>query len=184
MSGLRQRIRETAKKLIPGRLLSLRKRWLLSKARRKFARLSTAEAFSRIYRNRLWGEESNELFDSGRGSVSVFTEQYSQFIRGFVRVKGIKKIVDLGCGSFQVGRLLARAALVWYNRPLAFLPNTTGGWRYGVSSGHCEDRREIDRRERSSTGAVRRACFFGGSEGSIRNCSGPWFLGRSTILVD
>jgi SAM-dependent methyltransferase len=114
MSGLRQRIRETAKKLIPGRLLSLRKRWLLSKARRKFARLSTAEAFSRIYRNRLWGEESNELFDSGRGSVSVFTEQYSQFIRGFIRDKGIKKIVDLGCGSFQVGRLLTSDSNVEY----------------------------------------------------------------------
>jgi SAM-dependent methyltransferase len=114
MVGFRQRIRGAVKNMTPDSLLDLRRRWLVSRTRRKFARLSTAETFSQIYRNRLWGEERHLPFDSGPGSVSRVSEQYCQFIRSFIREKDIKKIVDLGCGSFQVGRLLMDESDVEY----------------------------------------------------------------------
>jgi SAM-dependent methyltransferase len=58
--------------------------------------------FEKIYKEKVWG--GNEDFFSGDGSLSKNTSKYINYINKFLRVKKIKKVVDLGCGDFRVGK--------------------------------------------------------------------------------
>jgi len=73
--------------------------------------MTVAEAFSHIYANRVWSKGSTEEFNSGDGSGIEFTAQYWAFLKNFIRNKSIGTVVDLGCGDFRVGRMIADAGL-------------------------------------------------------------------------
>ena len=45
---------------------------------------------------------------SGSGSAPEYAVPYAEAVNAFVERNGIRTIVDLGCGDFSVGRLLAR----------------------------------------------------------------------------
>lgn len=72
---------------------------------RRLGRLPVAEAFDRIYRDRLWAGDSEML--SGDGSYGPIAEAYAFFVSDFVRRNGITSITDIGCGDFNVGRMIA-----------------------------------------------------------------------------
>jgi SAM-dependent methyltransferase len=105
-------MRRLLRKLVPNPVLDFRTRYIHSN--RRYRDLTTAQTFSEIYKRRLWGVEPNEAFDSGEGSGSEFATRYSQMIREFAEEHNVKKIVDLGCGDFRVGRLLADKHAVKY----------------------------------------------------------------------
>ena len=95
MSNLRQ--------LVPG--------WARSPYRRlrRFAehavnRQRTPEqVFSRIYEDGLWGK-SEGGFHSGSGSVEAHAVAYVQALSRYIADHSIRRVVDLGCGDFTVGK--------------------------------------------------------------------------------
>jgi SAM-dependent methyltransferase len=62
------------------------------------------EVFTITYEHGLWGDQKKEGFYSGPGSESEAAGEYVEYVNGFVRQNNVKRIVDLGCGDFRVGR--------------------------------------------------------------------------------
>jgi SAM-dependent methyltransferase len=77
-----------------------------AKSRRRNAALSVKQVFGEIYAGNVWGGAPGELC-SGSGSAKEFAAPYAEAIRKFVGRHGIRTVVDLGCGDFSVGRLIA-----------------------------------------------------------------------------
>jgi SAM-dependent methyltransferase len=92
---------QQAKRYIPKPVLnSLRKiklRYLKSK--------SAEDVFTDIYLTGKWGKGDSPFF-SGEGSVTDTYLEYVKFMQDFIRSHEIKRVVDLGCGDFRVGRHL------------------------------------------------------------------------------
>jgi Methyltransferase domain len=115
-------LRSTVRELLPGSVLLLYRR-----LRRRL--VSTEEVFTRIYVDGQWGV-GPETFCSGSGSrESSIVSPYLTAVRAELRRLGAASMtaVDLGCGDFAVGRMLAGEsaryigldivrALVDYNR--------------------------------------------------------------------
>jgi SAM-dependent methyltransferase len=72
---------------------------------RRLGQLPVEEAFDRMYRDRVWAGDSDML--SGHGSYGRMAETYAFFVTDFVRRNGITSITDIGCGDFNVGRMIA-----------------------------------------------------------------------------
>jgi SAM-dependent methyltransferase len=45
------------------------------------------------------------------GSETEFARQFADFLNAFVDERGVKSIVDLGCGDFRVGQLIERPGI-------------------------------------------------------------------------
>jgi SAM-dependent methyltransferase len=58
------------------------------------------ETFTAIYRRNHWG------FGSGHGSLVGATRPYRELIEGFNRTRGVRTVVDFGCGDWQFSRLI------------------------------------------------------------------------------
>ena len=68
----------------------------------KFRKKSRKETFSHIYAKKLWGG-AGESFYSGTGSYEdCYVAPYCELIHAFISEHNIHRIVDLGCGDFQV----------------------------------------------------------------------------------
>lgn len=59
-----------------------------------------ASAFDAVYRDNRWG------FGSGHGSLPNVTSAYREFLEGFIRDHGVRKVLDYGCGDWQFSRLI------------------------------------------------------------------------------
>jgi SAM-dependent methyltransferase len=59
-----------------------------------------ATTFGAIYHSDAWHG------GSGEGSTPENTASYRAFLQDFLDQKGIRTVVDLGCGDWQIGRLL------------------------------------------------------------------------------
>jgi hypothetical protein len=75
--------------------------------RRRFGRLSRRDAFTTVYKERLFGDLPGEKFYSGNGSTGHFADVYCKLVEELVQEKGIRSLVDLGCGDFRIGSRLA-----------------------------------------------------------------------------
>ena len=82
-------------------------RWAVPKMSRLHSSMLAREAFRYTYANQLWGNKSDQLFYSGRGSDEEFTAEYCRMVNRFVNIKHIQVVVDVGCGDFRVGRKIA-----------------------------------------------------------------------------
>lgn len=70
---------------------------------------SVANVFTQIYRRKVWGGAGEaEPFNSGPGSAQPVAEPYVAAVHKLIDEHSIKSVVDLGCGDFRVGKLLAR----------------------------------------------------------------------------
>jgi SAM-dependent methyltransferase len=63
---------------------------------------STRNVFTHIYENNQWGGQPGE-YCSGSGSDENNSYLYSEAIKGIIKEKNIKRVLDLGCGDFKVG---------------------------------------------------------------------------------
>jgi SAM-dependent methyltransferase len=61
---------------------------------------SHAEIFAEIYRSEIWGQ------GSGTTSDPESATPYVQYARRFIVQRGIKTVVDLGCGDARLGRAI------------------------------------------------------------------------------
>jgi SAM-dependent methyltransferase len=70
-------------------------------------RLRTPEqVFSRIYEAGAWGRSSGK-YCSGTGSSALHIDSYVNALAGYIRRHEIRRVVDLGCGDFVIGRRIA-----------------------------------------------------------------------------
>lgn len=63
-------------------------------------KFGTLSVFDQIYTTNYWGD------GSGTGSSPEATSEYRQFLEGFMRDQGVRTVVDLGCGDWQVSNLI------------------------------------------------------------------------------
>ena len=66
-------------------------------------------AFTHIYENNVWGNNKSAAYSgsSGGGSnVEYNNTTYVPFLKKFIQDRGIKTVVDLGCGDFKCGKLI------------------------------------------------------------------------------
>lgn len=111
-------ISRLAKTILPRRvvnsLTSYRQRQRLRKRIQEFnGNLTTQEIFTKVYRERVWGQSNDpsDKYYSGTGSrdltiVQEYIDSVNQFLHSF-EVK--PNVVDLGCGDFFVGSQLRQS---------------------------------------------------------------------------
>jgi SAM-dependent methyltransferase len=68
---------------------------------------SPAVVFSEIYRRNMWGGTPGEFY-SGPGSDEKYSAPFAGLVNEFVAKNQVESIVDLGCGDYRTGRLIAR----------------------------------------------------------------------------
>ncbi|WP_428484751.1 class I SAM-dependent methyltransferase [Rhodopila sp.] len=73
---------------------------------RRNRRLTAKEVFTRIYREKMWGNGAGTFY-SGPGSDAEAAQPYADFVTSFIAKHNIRSVVDLGCGDFRVGRMIA-----------------------------------------------------------------------------
>lgn len=59
-----------------------------------------ADVFDRIYATGTWG------VGSGAGSTPEYTAAYRAFLRSYMAENSVKSVLDIGCGDWQIGRLV------------------------------------------------------------------------------
>jgi SAM-dependent methyltransferase len=88
--------------------------WRLPRFRRIYKKLSVAETFRDVYRNKYWGDNGTPFY-SGQGSHGSVARQYCDFVSTFIRNTGVESVVDLGCGDFAIGRRIVENTDVRYS---------------------------------------------------------------------
>jgi len=58
-----------------------------------------ADVFAEVYERGLWGGAG---FHSGSGSRGHAAEAYVSFVRDLIGIRGVRSVVDVGCGDFHV----------------------------------------------------------------------------------
>lgn len=93
--------------ILPTWLIKLRRSYVTTKERKRFAGLSTQEVFTQVYNAGGFGgsRDPDEIFSSGSGSHNpIIVDTYIEAVQGFLRSLDKKpNAVDLGCGDFSVG---------------------------------------------------------------------------------
>lgn len=72
------------------------------------------QVFDGIYKNHRWGKnpEAADGISSGSGSFAKNTQPYEDLICAYIQNHGIRTVVDVGCGDFQVSkRILNRLSV-------------------------------------------------------------------------
>jgi SAM-dependent methyltransferase len=71
------------------------------------ARMSCREVFTEIYEKHEWGTPGGADFYSGPGSNSDVAQPYADAVKALIAEKAIRSVIDIGCGDFRVGRMIA-----------------------------------------------------------------------------
>lgn len=72
---------------------------------KEFRKMSNAEIFDKIYKDKIWGANKNGDANSGAGSHSAYIiDPYINVVNSLITKIKPTSIVDLGCGDFNVGK--------------------------------------------------------------------------------
>jgi SAM-dependent methyltransferase len=95
------------KKLIPDSVFVFLHEAKITQEKRRNARKTVQEVFTDIYQNKKWGGKRKQFF-SGDGSTEDVIQPYVQSIIDFLKTEAVDrpKVIDLGCGDFEVGKHL------------------------------------------------------------------------------
>ncbi len=96
---------QTVSKFVPWTLRAPLISAYVKRTRRRTARQPVEEVFAEIYRRDSWGRNSGngDGYFSGPGSSEAAAAPYVGLVRRLVEEHSVKRIVDVGCGDFQVG---------------------------------------------------------------------------------
>lgn len=64
------------------------------------------EAFSRVYRDKIWGIDAKGNGTSGAGSTIGSTVEYREMLQNFLRDYRIRSVVDVGCGDWEFSKTI------------------------------------------------------------------------------
>ncbi len=96
-----QKVKGAVKSVLPASALALRRRFKRYARSFRDQNLPLEQVFSDIYKKNLWGGEAGE-FCSGEGSSLKTNAVYCQYVTEFIARHQIKRVLDVGCGDFQV----------------------------------------------------------------------------------
>jgi len=105
-------LRSGLKRIVPP---AVRYAWLkreIGLIRRRNRGRTVAEIFAEIYDRNRWGG-SEGTFHSGSGSSAAHAAHYGQMVRDFIRLRSVRRVVDLGCGDFRIGAQLVDAGCIY-----------------------------------------------------------------------
>ena len=68
--------------------------------------LPARDVFTEVYEKNLWGGTGDEFY-SGPGSYGQSAQGYAECVINFIKLNNVKTVIDLGCGNFAVGKLIA-----------------------------------------------------------------------------
>lgn len=60
--------------------------------------------FTRIYERATWGKNEKGVGFSGGGSLLKNAEPYIDFLEDFIKINGIRTVVDAGCGDWEFSK--------------------------------------------------------------------------------
>jgi SAM-dependent methyltransferase len=100
-----RRIKTGLRALVPPSVVTARRRRRIERDRARDAGKSPREIFTAIYREGRWGGTAG-AFHSGSGSGVEHADRYAEAVKSFIRERGVRSVVDLGCGDFRVGARL------------------------------------------------------------------------------
>lgn len=60
--------------------------------------------FSRIYKEKVWGQGEDGEGSSGPGSVFENAKEYISFLKGFLSSRSCTSVVDIGCGDWGLSK--------------------------------------------------------------------------------
>jgi hypothetical protein len=106
LHSVRMALARAARLVVPHGALERVRELRRSRHRRRNAARTAEEVFREVYARNAWGGAPGELC-SGSGSAEEFAIPYAEVIGRFVESHGLRTVVDLGCGDFSVGRLIA-----------------------------------------------------------------------------
>jgi 2-polyprenyl-3-methyl-5-hydroxy-6-metoxy-1,4-benzoquinol methylase len=98
------------KKLIPHSLRRLSRRVKADFRVSGNRHLSAQQVFTKVYSEGMWGGDPGTFF-SGPGSNEEAAKPYAEFVTRFMAERNVNSVVDLGCGDFRVGRLIAASGV-------------------------------------------------------------------------
>jgi SAM-dependent methyltransferase len=98
---------DAVKEATPWRIRLLSRKLKRHILQRREARMSCQEVFTRIYQANEWGGTADDDYYSGPGSSPEAAKPYTDAILRFIAEKGIRSVVDAGCGDFRVGQVIA-----------------------------------------------------------------------------
>lgn len=106
MTQLVNRLKSLLRIVIPAPVLAGYRHIKLRRERARNAQQDVRSIFEQIYAQNRWGGHAGE-FCSGSGSDPSFATRYRDVVLGFLAETRLTRVVDLGCGDFRVGQLLA-----------------------------------------------------------------------------
>lgn len=67
-----------------------------------------SKQFTHIYNKNIWGNDNSSLYkgSSGQGSEMSFNIEYIDFLKKLINNLDIESVVDLGCGTFNIGEYI------------------------------------------------------------------------------
>jgi len=101
-------LKRLVRPFVPPPVLDAWRRYAAARIDRRFSGATPAEAFSAVYREKLWWSTGNTEYYSGSGShEDAIVRPYLESVRAFVsEFPELAAAVDLGCGDFHVGSQL------------------------------------------------------------------------------
>lgn len=110
------------KPLLPEAVVDYWRRRSFEAEQAQFRDMKLNDVFEQIYESNIWQREgSTARYRSGPGSDAAVTARYEAYVVDYLmREPSIERLVDIGCGDFQVsGRILA--ALEQRQRPISYV---------------------------------------------------------------
>jgi SAM-dependent methyltransferase len=104
-NGTSSSISSFLRSLVPLPIRRFKRKFIYDRWTKKCEGASVETTFEAIYQHNLWGGSTGDFY-SGQGSDANAAAPYCDLVRTFIRTRGIKSVVDIGCGDFRVGKNL------------------------------------------------------------------------------
>jgi len=95
-------VKNILKRFIPRSIYLMK----MNRRLRRFKGLTTAQVFSTIYKEDLWGSDGENRYSSGEGTLNKNKKKYIDFLSSFIKNNHVKHVVDLGCGDFYIMKIV------------------------------------------------------------------------------
>lgn len=117
--NMSRQIKDAIKPILPVGMLEYWRRLRFNAEQLAVRNKPLDQVFNDIYATGKWRPEGSQAqYHSGPGSVAEVTAGYEAFVAGFINATpSISRIVDIGCGDFQVSRRI----LDRLNRPVGYV---------------------------------------------------------------
>lgn len=102
-----KRMKSAIWRFLPGSAKNLIRSWCTNQIQQQYAALTIEETFDRIYNTNAWVGDDSVAANSGEGSTGQYVAEYCRLIETVLYEYRVRTIADLGCGNFNIGKVIA-----------------------------------------------------------------------------